>query len=191
MVLGNPGRKYSRTRHNIGFMALDAFWEPSKNFSVSVLNTKHQKGLYKIWKIHLYPEKQEWLLCAPLTFVNLSGNAVIKLKKKYAIASDQIIVVHDELDLSLGKLKFKYGGGLSGHKGLISVAEQIGTRDFYRLRLGIGRPFEGRDVFEHVLSEFHSQEKERLDWVLKSAAQGIYLFCTQGIEKAMNTIHSK
>jgi len=186
--LGNPGSKYTSTRHNIGFMVVDRFLDYSSD-CMQIKNSEHKKNLYKLWKVHLREENQEWLVCTPLTYMNLSGKAVKKLCQKYSFQQDQIIVVHDELDLAYGKLRFKYGGGLSGHNGLASISEQIASKDFYRLRVGIDRPAAGRDVIKHVLSKFTSEELNSLSQVLTRAASGLYLFCTQGLQTAMNQIH--
>ncbi len=155
--LGNPGSKYTSTRHNIGFMVVDRFLDYS-SACMQIKNSEHKKN-------------------------------VKKLCQKYSFQQDQIIVVHDELDLAYGKLRFKYGGGLSGHNGLASISEQIGSKDFYRLRVGIDRPAAGRDVIKHVLSKFTSEELNSLSQVLTRAASGLYLFCTQGLQTAMNQIH--
>ena len=187
--LGNPGGKYAYTRHNIGFMVVQTFLEYNNPSSIHIVDSEYKKNIYKSWKVNLRDENQDWLVCTPLTYMNLSGKAVHKLAKKYNFASDQIIVVHDELDLPYGKMKFKHGGGLSGHNGLISIAGQLKSKDFYRLRVGIGRPSEGKDVVEHVLSRFNRQEYEQLSDVVKKAAYGLYLFSSQGLQTAMNQIH--
>jgi len=187
--LGNPGGKYASTRHNIGFKVIDSFLQYYGPSLVDIKNTEYKKNLYKLWKVNLGEVNQDWRVCTPLTYMNLSGKAVGKLSRKYNLGSDQIMVVHDELDLAHGKLRFKFGGGLSGHNGLISIAEVLGTRDFYRLRVGIGRPQEGRDVVQHVLSRFSREEYKELGDVLDRAAQGLYLFSTQGMQAAMNRVH--
>jgi len=187
--LGNPGNKYASTRHNIGFMVIETLLESKDPPKINVKNTEYNKKLYKLWKVNLEDAKQDWLVCAPLTYMNLSGKAVNKLCKKYGFRPDQIIVVHDELDLSFGKLRLKYGGGLSGHNGLLSIAQELGSRDFYRLRMGIGRPGQGNDIVDYVLSKFSKQESDQLKQILDKAATGLYSFCTQGMQQAMNLIH--
>src|SRR6056297_179697 len=178
--LGNPGKKYSKTRHNIGFMVLESLIE--HNFELGCINKQND---YLLWLWDGNSMEKPWLLCQPLTYMNLSGKAVKKVLKKYKLLPTQTLVVHDELDFPLGKLRFKFDGGLAGHKGLRSIAEHLGSHDFYRLRMGIGRPEDKTDIVDYVLSRFAQNELDCLSSVIERAILGIKIFCNQGMETAI------
>jgi len=151
--LGNPGSKYRDTRHNIGFMSADCFldanglpWKEKFNGEYSTFTYKGEKGY----------------LLKPMTYMNLSGDSVQKAAQFFKVECENILVVHDELDLPFGCVELKKGGGLAGHNGLKSIAERMATRDFLRLRLGIGRPVHG-DVSNFVLSNFSNEEQINLN----------------------------
>ncbi len=181
--LGNPGKKYSSNRHNIGFMAIDYLGE---QYDLPVTKLKFQS----MWEeIRLSNEKV--LLIKPLTFMNRSGHA-IKLWMDYLdIDEENLLVIHDDLDLSLGQIKMRPKGGTGGHNGLKSIVTNIGTKEFSRLRFGIGRPEEEEEPAKYVLQDFSKQEMKTVNQKLSDLVKGVELFCTDGITEAMNHINVK
>ena len=150
--LGNPGSNYENTRHNIGFMVIDTLI--SKFSAIKQSSSSFQGELYKF---------QNHFLLKPLTFMNLSGNSIVAVKRFYKI--DEVVVVHDDLDLPFGTLRFKKGGGHGGHNGLKSTDEKI-TKDYIRVRMGIGKPKHKSEVASYVLSAFSETEQKHLDeWI--------------------------
>ena len=145
--LGNPGEKYKLNRHNIGFLAIDYLINEFETFEIS---SKFKGILFKC---------NNFLFLKPTTFMNLSGESVVLVKNFYKIANGNIIVIHDDLDLKLGALKFKRGGSSGGHNGLKSIDKYIGN-DYYRIRIGIGRPERKEEVIDYVLSDFNKDELE-------------------------------
>ncbi|MCK4875713.1 MAG: aminoacyl-tRNA hydrolase [Sulfurimonas sp.] len=150
--LGNPGPNYEQTRHNIGFMVIDEL----------VRRQNAQKLSFSSFNGELFKFSNHYLL-KPLTFMNLSGNSIAAVKKFYKI--DEVVVIHDDLDLPFGTLRFKRGGGDGGHNGLKSTDEKI-TREYIRVRMGIGKPEHKGEVSSYVLSPFDSKEQEYLgEWI--------------------------
>ena len=181
--LGNPGRKYERTRHNAGFLALD---ELAGVLGVEITQEKHHA---LICRARMGPE--EAILAKPQTYMNESGKAVAALlRSAYAEASD-LIVLHDELDLTLGTVRVKTGGGHGGHNGLRSIIEQIGTADFVRVRIGIGRPGPGVDPADYVLSPFLAEERQAAPELMTRAAEAARAIVLEGPARAMNTVNKK
>ncbi|WP_243358975.1 aminoacyl-tRNA hydrolase [Fundidesulfovibrio terrae] len=177
--LGNPGPKYERTRHNFGFMAVDALLESG---------TARQLSMGKDGELHalrLTGIEGEILVLKPMTFMNLSGRAVAHVLRYYKLTMDDLVVVHDELDLPLGRMRMKKGGGLAGHNGLKSIASETGSQDFVRLRLGIGRPEGKMDVSNWVLADFRPDERQTVEKVLPAAAAALRLYLKEGLEAAM------
>ena len=148
--LGNPGSKYEKNRHNIGFLAVDYL---IKEFNASKLSSKFKGELYK---------SDEYLFLKPTTYMNLSGESVRLVKDFYKMENDDIIVIHDDIDLKLGALRFKKGGGSGGHNGLKSIDTNIGN-DYWRVRIGVGRPERKEMVVSYVLSDFEDEELECLE----------------------------
>jgi len=176
--LGNPGPEYERTRHNFGFMLVDALLrEAERRGCVRALSGK--KDPYVLWRVGFGGIAGEWLLCTPLTFMNRSGDAVQRIAAYYHIPPQDILVLHDELDLPLGRMKLKKGGGNAGHNGLHSIQQMLGTPDFYRLRLGIGKP-QGYDSPSYVLARFRADEQDALGKTLDAAVRGVILFAQDG-----------
>ncbi len=161
--LGNPGKKYTNTRHNIGFIVLD---ELLKDYNLSWKEEK--KYFYQKIKI----ENLTLHFLKPMEYMNLSGNAVLEILQLYKIAVKNILVVHDEIDFPFGKMKLKLGGGHAGHNGLKDIIQKISSNDFYRLRFGIGRP-ENKDIeiADYVLSNFNEQEKQELPKLIQKAKE--------------------
>jgi len=179
--LGNPGSEYSQTRHNIGFMVMD-FLE--KKYSLSW--KEKFKGQYS--QISAGDEKIYFL--KPQTYMNLSGESVSALCTFFKIGISDILVVYDEIELPFGTLVFKKGGGLAGHNGLKSIVAQMGSQDFLRLRMGVGRPVHG-DVASYVLSKFSSEEKIILSNFLEGATGAVTTFIGSGFEKAASEYSRK
>ena len=172
--LGNPGPAYDHTRHNFGFLLVDAVLEACRKASdQSVQPLSGGKGRYDAWKCRLPSSDAWWILAKPLTFMNKSGDAVVHLLGYYRIPLNAVWVAHDELDLPVGRMRLKFGGGAAGHNGIRSIAERTGSPDFHRLRLGIGKP-QGYDVVSYVLSRFAQQEVPVVESVCAAAAA---IFC--------------
>lgn len=172
--LGNPGREYEETRHNIGFMlidqlpfAKDAFWK------------EKYKGLYA----KAIVDGEEVHLLKPLTYMNLSGESVQKVASFFKVEPKDIIVLHDELDIPFGTIVMKFGGGLAGHNGLKSIAQCLGTKDFARLRMGIGRPSRG-SVSDFVLSKFTNEEFDWLGQYFEGSIDAVDSFIAKGFESS-------
>ena len=179
--LGNPGKEYRYTRHNAGFLILDALAN-TINCKLSTLKFNSILGTCSLYG-------RELILLKPLTFMNLSGNAVKPALKAYGVPPQNLLVIHDEIDLPLGKLKFKWDGG-SSHKGILSIVNSLGSRDFSRLRVGINTPSSrGVPRKEYVLQEFSPDELEILEEVSKHAVEGIIIFLEEGLAKAMTEIN--
>lgn len=150
--LGNPGRKYHRTRHNMGRMAAESLLERSRVLS---------EGSWRDGRLALADlDGERFLVLLPETFMNLSGRAVAPVLDKYRLSPAKMLVMHDDIDLPLGDVRLKSGGGTAGHRGLASIVESTGTSDFSRIRIGVGRPPAGIDPAEYVLCEFEDSEAE-------------------------------
>lgn len=176
--LGNPGKEYENTRHNVGFLTIDKIAE-----DVGVKITKKGfQGLYNLGQF----EESKILLLKPQTYMNNSGNALREAREFYKIDTDKIIVIHDEMDLPLQRIKLKKDGGSAGHNGIKSIIQNIGSDDFARVRVGVGKPYDKDKVVKHVLSGFNKEERQKLDKVVENAADCIYEIITSGIDKAMN-----
>ncbi|NPA49862.1 MAG: aminoacyl-tRNA hydrolase [Thermodesulfobacteria bacterium] len=172
--LGNPGPHYRFTRHNFGFLVLDEF-AAEKGLSF-------EKGPFQS---EICPYQDAFLL-KPLTFMNLSGEAVAPWAKRLGIPPERILVIHDDLDLPLGRLKFAPKGGAGGHRGVLSIIEHLGTKDFPRLKLGIGRPPRGISVRDYVLSPFTEEEWPVVEKVLARAAEALDYLLKEGLLKTMS-----
>jgi PTH1 family peptidyl-tRNA hydrolase len=184
--LGNPGPDYEHTRHNLGFMVLDTLMrELERRPDAGLTTAKSEKSLYALWQASIGGDR--WLLAKPLTYMNRSGQAVGRICRYFKLEPEQVLVVHDELDLPLGRLRLKQGGGTAGHKGLNSIVEHLGTREFYRLRLGIGKA-DAAIGTDHVLGRLRGAEAEIAGQAAAAAAEGVELFCRQGFEPARNFV---
>jgi PTH1 family peptidyl-tRNA hydrolase len=174
--LGNPGSKYSGTRHNIGFLVLEEFADRCG------LEFKERK-LYRICSGSIKDDR--FVLLEPLTFMNRSGGAVVHACRKFNIAPEHIIVVHDDLDLDTGRMKIRKKGSSGGHKGVESIIQSIGSNEFIRIKVGIGRGEPGRTE-DFVLSRFRKEERPLIRDAVCKAADSIELMLTENVEKAMN-----
>lgn len=181
--LGNPGREYEATRHNAGFWWVDEFAQKNK-FVFKAENKFH--GMAARSMVHGH----ELYLLKPQTFMNVSGRAVGALVQFYKIEAAQILVVHDELDLPPGSAKLKLGGGHGGHNGLKDIIAHLGTRDFWRLRIGIGHPGDREEVANFVLNAPRKEEQVLIEGALQRA-QDVAPFIIEGkMEAAMLKLHS-
>ena len=181
--LGNPGRRYQFTRHNIGFMVLEkiaAQWEVD-------LKQKSFDALWNRGKI----AGINVLLAMPQTYMNLSGNAARKLLAYFKMDISNLIVIHDDLDLPFGKLRLKTGGGNAGHKGLKSIVTCLGSADFMRVRLGIGKPSDESRIEDYVLERFESKEAAELQQIIQLAADAATDIVISGMQTAMAKYHTK
>ncbi len=177
--LGNPGAEYAQTRHNAGFLLVEKLaerwrssWTNERKFQARVARAESAG--------------QKVLLAEPQTFMNLSGESVGALVSFYQLPVEKILVVVDDADLPLGEIRLRPGGGSGGHHGLESVAEHLGAKSYARLRLGIGRQHEARQITGHVLGKFSAAENALLEKVLERAAGQIECWLSAGLQKAMN-----
>lgn len=177
--LGNPESRYRGTRHNIGAAAVR---ECAGTHAAPL-----KKGLFSSSSCaRVRIESCESLFAVPLSYMNLSGPPVAALARKHRIAAEDILVVHDDLDLEFGKMKLRLGGSAGGHNGLKSVIGSLGSPEFCRLRIGIGRPPQGMDPADYVLSRFDRQEQGQLEEIIASACSAMDLWAAEGISKTMN-----
>lgn len=181
--LGNPGPEYSATRHNIGFMVAELF--AARN-GISLKKKGHQ-ALYGAGRF----SSQELLVLLPQTFMNRSGASVGSVAKAQKLNIEDLVVVHDEIDLPFGTLRIKAGGGHGGHNGLRDIRSVLGSGDFIRLRIGVGRPPAGGDVARHVLREFSPKEKKQLDDLLLLAVEALEMLLNEGVQPAMNAFNNR
>jgi PTH1 family peptidyl-tRNA hydrolase len=177
--LGNPGREYENTRHNIGFLAVDTL---STQWSIGISKLRFQSlvGEGKFHDNRIY-------LIKPQTYMNNSGNAVRSFLKFYKARPDRILIILDDLDLPFARIRIRKGGGSAGHKGMESVITKIGTDEFARLRIGIGRPPGRMDPMDYVLKKFPNKSKSALEFVLSNVTDSIEVIIVDGIEKAMTS----
>jgi PTH1 family peptidyl-tRNA hydrolase len=179
--LGNPGEEYDKTRHNVGAEV------------VELLARRHGGKLRKQKERSLTDEVnvagKRMALAIPLTYMNLSGEAVAPLVRRYGVEPGQLVVVHDEMDFELGRLQVKNGGGLAGHNGLKSIVAHLHTQDFVRIRIGIGKPPGSRQGADHVLRRFSKAERKEVDVTLEEAADAVELILAEGVDVAMNRVN--
>jgi len=186
--LGNPGGKYDKTRHNAGFIALDYFADKNG----LEIQTEKMQGVYCSARL----SGKKVLLLKPMTYMNRSGDSVHLFSKYFDINVDNILVLHDDLDLDNGRIKMVTGGGAGGHNGIRSLVNQLGTKDFARLKIGIGHPRNHEEtssipVERFVLSGFSASQWDVFQDNLNLVARGIDLFIDQGVKLAMNSVNSK
>lgn len=179
--LGNPGRRYRLTRHNIGFVFLD-YIQNQLNISF-----KPGKGEYNYCEAEI--KDQPVLLVQPLTYMNLSGTAVIQIFEHFQVSSDDLLIVYDDFHLPFGELRFRKKGSSGGHNGIDSILFHLQTECFARLKIGIGDEFE--DSVDFVLSKFSRVERKQIESLMKSAYEAVIVWLTQGIDTAMNQFNRK
>lgn len=180
--LGNPGLRYRDTRHNLGYRAIDAI---AKRLCLNEL----VPGYRGVWGARMLGDI-ELTLAMPLVFMNQSGVTAAALMSRLELSAQDLLVVHDDLDLAFGRIKLKRDGGTGGHRGLESVTAELGDRAFPRLRLGVGRPPPGVDPADFVLASFASEEEEALPDVISRAAGAALAWVELGIERAMNRVNA-
>lgn len=176
--LGNPGGEYRETRHNIGFIVLSKLAE-DRGVRFSRYHAKSMVAQTNLEGVDL-------VLAKPQTFMNLSGQAVSSLIRFYKIPMDRLLIIHDDLDLPFGTIRIRPAGGAGGHKGLISIIQQLGGQEFPRLRMGIGKPPGRMDAADYVLLKFLEDEKKALPEFISRAIKACKAFVLQGIVPAMN-----
>ena len=182
--LGNPGPQYEDTRHNAGFWWLAA---TARALGATLVPERSYFGL--VARVNR-PEGPLWLL-APMTYMNLSGKAVAALARFFKIAPNEILVVHDELDLQPGQMKLKLGGSPAGHNGLKDIHAQLGTSDYWRLRLGIGHPGVKAEVVDYVLCKPSRDDREAIDKGIALSLTALDLLLAGEMERAMMKLHAK
>jgi len=181
--LGNPGPQYAKTRHNVGFMVADLLaGRMGAAFKV------HKKSGAEIVTGRL--GHKPVVLAKPRTYMNESGRQVGPLAKFYSVSPADVIVIHDELDIEFGQIRLKLGGGEGGHNGLRSVANALGTKDFQRVRIGIGRPPGRKDPAAFVLESFSAAERPEVPTLCEMAADACELLIEVGVEPAQNQVHA-
>jgi peptidyl-tRNA hydrolase, PTH1 family len=180
--LGNPGARYARTRHNIGFMAVDAWCDKATSSPSWSEKWKAQVATIGTGSSRVVALK-------PQTFMNRSGQSVVPAAQFLRVPPPQILVVHDEVDFQLGRLAVKKGGGHGGHNGLRDILQLLGNGDFLRIRLGVGRPVHG-EVADHVLSDFRPDEGQVVDDLLERAVAAITCVTRDGVVTAMNKFNT-
>ena len=182
--LGNPGREYCNTRHNAGFMAVDALAEVMSGKS-------EEKEIHGGLLRQVRCRGGVINLVKPVTFMNLSGTAVSAFMRKKGIDAKSLLLAYDDMDLPLGRIRFCVGGGSAGHKGVDSVIKELGTADFARLRIGIGRKNDNKVKADYVLSEFNESEKKLFSKVIDMAAEAVKLSLYRSLQKAMNEYNGR
>ena len=181
--LGNPGLEYKKTRHNIGFQVINLL---SRELGVRLNGRRFQSR-----NTRTKFQGKEVILLRPVTFMNKSGNSIRRCAKFYNLDADHILIIHDDLDLPLGKIKIVKKGSAGGHKGVSSIIRHLGSLQFPRIKVGIGRSRYGEDVEDYVLSPFYSDEKEIIETIIRTAVRACELFVSKGVESAMNHINCK
>ncbi len=184
--LGNPGRSYANNRHNVGFICLSHFARTQG------IRFDKKQGKARVGTGEVADSKV--VIAKPQTYMNLSGESVSRLIKKFDINLNNLIIIHDDLDLPLGRIRIRHGGSSGGHKGIDSIINKLGSQDFIRLRVGIGHPTENEDTTEssndeiitYVLSDFTPDEKRTIAQVIPKVSEAILYLLTEGLTAAMN-----
>lgn len=208
--LGNPGAKYEQTRHNIGFLVLDEL--AARTLPTPSRFTAHKRSQATItetrWQLPVTAQGAETglagapagmagvasrkvILAKPQTFMNLSGKSVAALAKFFSVPLENTIVIHDELDIDPGAIRLKRGGGENGHNGLRSISQSLGSKDYLRVRVGIGRPPGRQDPADFVLNQWNTTERKDLPFTISDAADATELLAAHGLELAQNRVHSR
>jgi PTH1 family peptidyl-tRNA hydrolase len=176
--LGNPGGEYRGTRHNVGWMALDEL-EARGRFG-----RERREGPAKVREGAI--DGYDLVTARPQTYMNISGRAAVHLLRKYGVPAGDLIVVHDDVDLPLGRIRLKRGGGAAGQKGVLSIADALRTQEFVRVRIGVSRPLDRDQMVDYVLDRFTPDEREQLATVIPRAADAVMTLVRSGLENAMS-----
>jgi PTH1 family peptidyl-tRNA hydrolase len=194
--LGNPGPQYAGNRHNVGQMVLDELARRAgASFSSKggVLSRRPQAATAEA-RLGTSPggaPGPRALLAKPTTYMNTSGGPVAALARYYDVPPERVIMVHDELDIPFGEIKLKIGGGEGGHNGLRDTTKALGTKEYLRVRVGVGRPPGRMDAADFVLRDFTKPEQKDLPWLLDAAADAVELLATEGLERAQLRFHTR
>jgi PTH1 family peptidyl-tRNA hydrolase len=185
--LGNPGREYERHRHNVGFLVADLLAARA-----GVRFGRHRRSNADVAETRLGVgvDAPQLALVKPMTYMNLSGGPIAGLSRFYKVDPEQIIAIHDELDLPYGQLRAKFGGGEGGHNGLRSISQSLSTQDYVRVRFGIGRPPGRQDPADYVLSEFTAAERKDVEFLVDRAADIVESIIRIGLEPTQNLYHA-
>ena len=183
--LGNPGPEYARTRHNVGQMVLD---ELASRLGGTF---KVHKTRAQVLESRLRPGGPRVVLAKPMTYMNTSGGPVAGLAKFYDIPAERVIAVHDEIDIPFAALKLKIGGGEGGHNGLRDMSKALSTKDYYRVRVGVGRPPGRMDAASYVLKPFSTVEAKELPFLLDDAADAVEHLVENGLLEAQQKFHAR
>ena len=176
--LGNPGKEYENTRHNMGFNTINKI---SQQYNIEVKQNKFQ-ALYGSGMI----EKEKVILLKPQTYMNLSGNSVKEVVDFYKIEKEKILVIYDDMDIEPGKIKIRKKGSAGGHNGMKSIIQMIGTEEFPRIRVGIGRPIHKDDEINYVIGAIPEEDLKRLDEGIEKAQKAVEEILRNGVDSAMN-----
>ena len=181
--LGNPGARYRNTRHNVGFRVINLWGERlGVRLNGRRFQSRNGRAVY---------QDREIILLRPLTFMNRSGQSIKACLDFYRLKAEHILVVHDDIDLPLGRVRVVRKGGGGGHRGVLSIGDQLGTRAFSRVKIGVGRPRCGESIETYVLSPFYREEREVVEEVIRRSVQACELFVSEGVGSAMNQINCK
>lgn len=180
--LGNPGLKYRNTRHNIGFKVVD-LWAKSLG---TYLDRRRFEGKFTRTRFR----DIDLILLRPMTFMNRSGASIRACVDFFGLTTDDVLLIHDDIDLPVGRVKVVRSGGAGGHKGVLSAIEHLGTHEFLRMKIGVGRPrYEGESVEDYVLKPFYRDEKGIIEEVIQLAVQACEMIVDKGVDAAMNHIN--
>jgi PTH1 family peptidyl-tRNA hydrolase len=191
--LGNPGPAYAGNRHNVGHMVLDELARRvGTGFSSrSVGGARAATAEARLGTLPGGAPGPRVVLAKPSTYMNVSGGPVAGLAQYFGVAPDHVVVVHDELDIPFADIRVKSGGGEGGHNGLRDITKALGTKDYVRVRVGVGRPPGRMDAADYVLKDFSGAEKKELGWLLDAAADAVELVLTEGLQRAQLVLHTR
>src|SRR4051795_9118886 len=179
--LGNPGDEFARTRHNVGAEVIELLAERH--------GAKLKKGKERALVDEVHVRGKRVALAIPLTYMNDSGESVRLLVRRYGVEPDQVVIVHDELDLPVATLRVKAGGGLAGHNGLRSITSHLHSDEFLRVRIGVDKPQTNERGADHVLNRFGKRERAEVDVTIAQAADAVEMIAADGVDQAMNTFN--
>ncbi|MBM7500367.1 aminoacyl-tRNA hydrolase [Brachybacterium muris] len=186
--LGNPGAKYAATRHNVGQMVLDHIAETAGgNFGAA----RRAQAVVLEGRLGIPGADERVVLAKTTTYMNVSGGPVAALAAYYDVPPERVVVVHDEVDIPFDTIRLKRGGGEGGHNGLRDITKALGTKDYLRVRVGVGRPPGNRDTADHVLAPFTSTERKSLEMMIVDAADAVEAVVLEGLTAAQQRFHSR
>ncbi|MGP9683083.1 MULTISPECIES: aminoacyl-tRNA hydrolase [unclassified Brachybacterium] len=186
--LGNPGSKYAATRHNIGHMVLDHIAAAAGGRFTAA---RRAQAVVLEGRLGIPGADERVILAKTTTYMNVSGGPVKALASYYDIPPERIVAVHDEVDIPFDTVRLKLGGGEGGHNGLRDITKALGTKDYLRVRAGVGRPSGGRDTADHVLAPFTSTERKSLELLISDAADAVEAVVLEGLTAAQQRFHSR